>query len=175
MTKQTIKVESEVTIFITSDGQTFPTQAQADAHEHLIKQPWHKPMDKYFQECLTDRWIFFSLADFIPCVGNGFTDDDGCGEFLMCSIKYGTVFRQGWDDLYELQQDSDDYDELDKTIERLRKKYDNKDEFILGVLWYNKYEVYKENLNDKRKSKRVFEDFINRIYHIKSTRCISCK
>ena len=138
MEKKTIKVETEIDVFITSDGQTFPTQGQADAHEYLIKQSWYKPMDKYFQKCLTDRWIFFSLADFIPSVGNEFDYDDGCGEFLMCSRKYGTIFKKGWDDLYELRQDSNDCGELDKTIKRLRKKYDNKDEFILGVLWYNR-------------------------------------
>ena len=138
MEKKTIKLESEVTIFTTSDGQTFPTQGQADTHEHLIKQPWYKPMDEYFQECLTDRWIFNSLNEFIPEVGDGYTDYDGFGEFLMCSRKYGTLFTKEWDNLYELKRDSDGYGELDKTIERLRKKYDNKDEFILGVLWYNK-------------------------------------
>lgn len=138
MEKKTIKVETEVAIFTTSDGQAFPTQGQADTHEHLIKQSWYKPMDKYFQECLQSRWIFNSLNEFIPEVGHGFTDYDGFGEFLMCSRKYGTLFTKDWDDLYELKQDSDSYDELDKTIERLRKKYDNKDEFILGVLWYNK-------------------------------------
>lgn len=138
MKKQTIKVETEVEVFTTSDGQVFPSQGQADAHEHLIKQTWFKPMDKYFQECLTNRWIFNSLNEFIPEVGNSYTDYDGFGEFLMCSRKYGTVFTKEWDDLYELKQESDSYDELDKTIERLRKKYDNKDEFILGILWYNK-------------------------------------
>ena len=138
MTKQTIKVETEVDVFTTSDGQVFPSQGQADAHEHLIKQHWFRPMNKYFQECLTDPWIFNSLNEFIPEVGNGYTDYDGSGEFLMCSRKYGTLFTKKWDGLYELQQDSDDYEELDKTIKRLRKKYDNKDEFILGILWYNK-------------------------------------
>ena len=141
MEKKTIRVESEVTIFTTSDGQTFPTQGQADAHERLIKQPWYKPIDKYFQECLTDHWIFNSLKEFIPEVGNGYTDYDGSGEFLMCSKKYGTLFTKKWDDLYELEMSDNvkyDHEKLDKTIETLRKKYDNENEFILGVLWYNK-------------------------------------
>lgn len=95
-------------------------------------------------ECLSDPWVFNSVAEFQKGVEEGcLLPSDGSGELLFVNKetfqleKEDTCFRDGVD-IWKVAEGEPNYGVADETIERIINHFSDDKRQLIGVLWYNK-------------------------------------
>ena len=99
---------------------------------------------EWFLECLTDPYIFNSVAEFQRSVQEGgIIESDGCGNLLFINketlqLEEGeSCFKDGLE-VWKITKDECPFGLPKETIERIIHHFSDNKRQLIGVLWYNK-------------------------------------
>ncbi len=99
---------------------------------------------EYFLECLTNPWVFNSVAEFQSNVQDGgIIESDGCGNLLFIdkeTLQLGegeSCFKDGLEIWKSTKGENPLGGLADDTIARIINHFSDDERQLIGVLWYN--------------------------------------